>query len=405
MYNVERQQNESEEEYLWRLGEAKDSGLLDMTWEELTNIINKEFREDETLYRKESSYRKRYADAKKFKTNVFEKLGSETSNDIDEKIRELQKAKIKLQTEKLEYSKWLRENARDELIIEKISDAVASLPSLEIPKYIAPQHSKKSHLLCIADAHYSIEFEIKDLFGNTINEYSPMIFEKRMWDLAAQVIEIVKEQGITELNIWELGDSCEGLLRLNSQLMKLRYGAIDSAIYYGDFLAHWLNELSKYVDINFQMVMDSNHNQLRLLNAPKNAFPEENLSKIIMLVIEKELLHNPNITIIKNPTGLNYGELSSYKVLGIHGEVKDLGKAIDDYSRVYKTNISYVVGAHIHHLAQKETAIDQEALSIRSIMGVNPYAMTLLTTANAGASLFEFEEGRGLVCDHRLKLK
>lgn len=405
MYNVERQQNESEEEYLWRLGEAKDSGLLDMTWEELTNIINKEFRKDETLYRKESSYRKRYADAKKFKTNVFEKLGSETSNDIDEKIRELQKAKIKLQTEKLEYSKWLRENARDELIIEKISDAVASLPSLEIPKYIAPQHSKKSHLLCIADAHYSIEFEIKDLFGNTINEYSPMIFEKRMWDLAAQVIEIVKEQGITELNIWELGDSCEGLLRLNSQLMKLRYGAIDSAIYYGDFLAHWLNELSKYVDINFQMVMDSNHNQLRLLNAPKNAFPEENLSKIIMLAIEKELLHNPNITIIKNPTGLNYGELSSYKVLGIHGEVKDLGKAIDDYSRVYKTNISYVVGAHIHHLTQKETAIDQEALSIRSIMGVNPYAMTLLTTANAGASLFEFEEGRGLICDHRLKLK
>ena len=405
MYDVKRKQGESEESYLWRLGQAKDSGLLDMKWDELAVLLNKEFRKNETEYRTESSYRKRYADAKKFKINVFEKLGSETSNDIDEKLRELQKAKIKLQTEKLEYSKWLRENARDELIIEKISDAVASLPSLEIPKYIAPQHSKKSHLLCIADAHYSIEFEIKDLFGNTINEYSPMIFEKRMWDLAAQVIEIVKEQGITELNIWELGDSCEGLLRLNSQLMKLRYGAIDSAIYYGDFLAHWLNELSKYVDINFQMVMDSNHNQLRLLNAPKNAFPEENLSKIIMLAIEKELLHNPNITIIKNPTGLNYGELSSYKVLGIHGEVKDLGKAIDDYSRVYKTNISYVVGAHVQHLAQKETAIDQEALSIRSIMGVNPYAMTLLTTANAGASLFEFEEGRGLVCDHRLKLK
>ena len=94
MYNVERQQNESEEEYLWRLGEAKDSGLLDMTWEELTNIINKEFREDETLYRKESSYRKRYADAKKFKTNVFEKLGSETSNDIDEKSESFKRLKL-----------------------------------------------------------------------------------------------------------------------------------------------------------------------------------------------------------------------------------------------------------------------------------------------------------------------
>ena len=30
----------------------------------------------------------------------------------------------KIQTEKLEYNKWLREEARDELIIQKISEAI-----------------------------------------------------------------------------------------------------------------------------------------------------------------------------------------------------------------------------------------------------------------------------------------
>lgn len=39
--------------------------------------------------------------------------------------------------------------------------------------------------------------------------------------------------------------------------MQLRYGVIDSALYYGRFLGVWLNKLSNYVRIKFQMTMDS----------------------------------------------------------------------------------------------------------------------------------------------------
>lgn len=225
-----------------------------------------------------------------------------------------------------------------------------------------------------------------------------------MWDLFNQIIELVQEKHINELNIWELGDGIQGLLRLNSQLMQLRYGVIDSAVNYGHFLANWLNELSKHVRIKFQMVMDSNHNQLRLVNAPKNAFVDENMSKVIMLAIKLELSNNPNITIIENPTGLNFGQFSTYQVLGIHGEVKNLSKALDNYSRAYQTPISYIIGAHVHHVLSNEVGINQEAISIRSMIGVDPYGMSLPATSNAGASLFEFDQFKGLICEHRLKV-
>ena len=323
--------------------------------------------------------------------------------ELDIKKRELQKERNKLQTEKLEYNKWLREEARDEMILESITNAISNLKPLNIPKYIEPYTDSRAYLLAFGDAHYGIEFQLKDLFGNVINEYSPEIFEKRMWDLYNQIIYLIDKEDINELHIWDLGDGIQGILRLNSQLMKLRYGIIDSSILYANFLAEWLNELSS-VRIKFQMVIDSNHNQLRICNAPKNAFPEENMSKSMLVLIKERLKNNSNITIIENPTGMNYGMMTDCNILGIHGEVKNLSNAINEFSRTYGIQLDYLVGAHCHHLSQKETGIRSEVLSIRSIIGVDPYALSLNKTSDAGASLFVFDRLKGKTCEYSLKL-
>ena len=402
MFNItsyRRFDGETDEELIYRVTGDKDKIG---SWQAVADILNELLGTEYT----ESKFRKQRQAFDKMLAANRSKFVNDSAQlkEIQLAQRELEKERKKIQTEKLEYNKWLREEARDELITEKIVNAITSLQPLEIPEYIQPVHCNQSYLLALADCHFGIEFSIKDFFGNTINEYSPEIFEERMWDLFNQVVEIVNEKHINELSVWELGDGIQGLLRLNSQLMQLRYGVIDSAIRYGNFLGHWLNELSKYVRIKFQMVMDSNHNQLRLCSAPKNAFVDENMSKVIMLAIEKRLINNPNVTIINNPTGLNFGQFSTYQVLGIHGEVKNLEKAINDYSRAYQTPISYIIGAHAHHVVEKETGINSEAVSIRSMIGVDPYGMGLLATSNAGASLFEFDQIKGLTCEHRLKV-
>lgn len=397
--DYKRFENETDEELIYRItGEKEQIG----SWQSVANILNELLGTEYT----ESKFRKqRQAFDKMLAANQSKFADSNAQlREIEVQKRELEKEKVKLRTEKLEYSRWLREDARDELITEKIVESIEKLQPLKSPEYIRPIRSNNSYLLCFADCHYSIEFSIKDLFGNIINEYSPDIFEKRMWDLFNQIVALVQEKHINELSIWELGDGIQGLLRLNSQLMQLRYGVIDSAINYGHFLANWLNELSKHVRIKFQMVMDSNHNQLRLVNAPKNAFVDENMSKVIMLAIKLELANNPNITVIENPTGLNFGQFSTYQVLGIHGEVKNLSKALDNYSRAYQTPISYIIGAHVHHVISNEVGINQEAISIRSMIGVDPYGISLPATSNAGASLFEFDQFKGLICEHRLKV-
>ena len=52
--------NETEDEALMRIGSAKRDGLLDATWAEIADWFNANFRQDETEYRSESAYRKKF---------------------------------------------------------------------------------------------------------------------------------------------------------------------------------------------------------------------------------------------------------------------------------------------------------------------------------------------------------
>lgn len=401
---------ETEEAYLWKLGSAKELGLIDLDWKDIADLMNKYFRADESEYRTEAAYRKPYQQAKRFfDRGVFSDF-AETKyiSELREAKEELAKERYKISTEKLEYNKFKREEARDELILEKIEKAVKALDSYKVPVFEPlPKTSNekpKEWVLTFADAHYGIEFEVPNLNGGTINVYNPEIFEQRMQDLFNKTVRAIKLYNITKLNIWELGDGLQGILRLNSQLMKLRFGIIDSAINYGNILGKWLNDLSKYADIEFQMVADSNHNQLRICNAPKNAFPEENMSKVILAVIKARLANNSNIKIKENPTGFNFINLLGYNILGVHGELKNVVRSVGDFSVAYNTPINYIVGAHIHHAKEEEVGIDYEYITIPSLIGVDPYAMSLVRTSRAGAKLIGFTKGEGKTTEETFRL-
>ena len=186
--------------------------------------------------------------------------------------------------------------------------------------------------------------------------------------------------------------------------MRLRYGVIESSIRYADYLANWLNELSKYVFIKFQMVYDSNHNQLRLLDGKKNTFPNENVSKIMIALIKERLKDNENIVILENPTGMTYSMMSTYCVVGFHGEKKELKSNLLDMSRIYGVHIDYTISGHIHHNFNKEIGMDSAVLSVGSVIGIDPYSMTLNASSNASCSMFEFEQGKGRTAEYIFKL-
>lgn len=401
--NLNKDIAETELQYIWRLCLAKDSGSLDMTWDELADVLNKNLREDESEYYGSSAYRKKYQQAKLFRDEVFSKEETvDYQNELSAQKRELEKAKIKLQTEKLEYSKWLREEARDELIMEYIVKAIESLEPLYIPEVLGVNLTNKAYALLFGDEHYGVEFELKDLYGDIINAYSPEIFEKRMWLLLQKTIEIINKENIDELNVFNMGDFADGCLRV-SQLMKLRYGVVDGTIKYADFICNWLNELTRYVKVKFQMT-DGNHTELRQLGQPKGTFVDDNMGKVVREFIKVRLKDNPNFTFVENPTGYIYAQLACSTFLGIHGEVKNMGNAIKEFSQIYGIHIDYLAAGHLHHSRTEEIGVRSEVINIPSIVGIDSYSLSLRKTSNAGAKLLVFDNVDGLICEHKIKL-
>lgn len=401
---LKKRPDENEAQYIFRIGQAKDTNLIEDRWEDINPILNAELGLSEDEWKDVSVYRKRYRLYEDAWNNIFSKnnFTEEQTLTIEEQKRELEKAKIKLQTEKLEYNRWLREEARDELICDKICSAIKTTRELNIPEPIIVDKASRSAVLAFGDEHYAAEFTIYGLYGEILNSYSPEIFEQRMWDLFYQVIDIIQKEDITTLYVFALGDFTDGILRC-SQLMKLRYGVVEGTVKYAHFIAHWLNELTKYVNVKYQMVY-GNHSELRMLGQPKGTFKEENTGMFVREMIKTYLDGNPNFEMIINPTGLIFDNIEGFNVLGIHGEVKNMENAIKDFSNTYNTNIQVLLGGHMHHYKAETVGINKDVINVPSIIGIDDYSMSLNKTSNPGAVLFCIEENKGVTLEYKIKL-
>lgn len=397
--NYKRFENETDDELIYRICSQKD---IIGTWCDVCNILNNLTGNDYN----ESAYRKKYQSFQKI-LNANQAKFADSSvqlSQIKEEQRNLIKERNKLQTEKIEYNKWLRETARDELLEEKIIDAINNLEPLDIPEKTGNHLNPIEYILTIADLHYGKELKINGLFGETLNEYSPEICERRLWDLANKVIVLIKKEQIDCLRIYNLSDNIEGILRL-SQLMKLRYGVIDATIKISEILANWLNYLSQYTKIKYAMCMDGNHDEIRSLIGKKGTFVDDNINKIIFMFIKERLKDNPNFEILEQHTEMIFDNVCGYNILACHGDTKNLIRAIKDYSSIYGVNIDYLFAGHMHHSSQEDTGINSEVIMVPSIIGIDDFSMKLRKTSNSAAKIFGFETGLGKIVEYTYKLK
>lgn len=318
-------------------------------------------------------------------------------------IRELEKAKIKLQTEKLEYSRWVREDARDEMFEEKVIESIKQYsPISNPPKDVPIIHNKRVGLLNLADPHFGKEFKIYGLFDEVINEYSPEIFYSRMEQIYNETLELIEKEKLNLIHIFELGDHVEGFIR-NSQLWSLRWGVIDSAVIYGNYMGDWLNKLSSKVNVIYHQT-DGNHDECRLLDGKKGQHLNESAGKIVKNSILLKNSNNTNFKYIENKTGLIFENIVGYNVMGIHGEVSNLSQAIKDFSDIYDVKISYLVAGHKHHSEFKNCGVRKGCIGVGSIVGSDDFSMTIRKSADATASFLIFEEGKGKTDEHTFVL-
>lgn len=394
MEKYNRYDMETDEELIYRICSDKDKIG---SWQDVADILNGLLGTEFT----ESKFRKQFQAFEKMLDANREKFvdGDAQLEEIKLATETLKKERIKLQTEKLEYARWFREDARDELFEEKVIESIrANIGKQEEIKNIPIIHDECAGVLAIADAHFAKEFKIYGLFNEVLNEYSPEIFYNRMEQLYSETLEYVNKNNLDKIHIFNLGDSVEGLIR-HSQLFSLRYGVIDSATIFGNYLGKWLRTLSKEINIEYHQT-NGNHDELRLLDGKKGQHLNESAGKIISNAIKLINEDNPNFKFTENKTGMIFTNIVGYNILGIHGEVPSLSNAIKDYSDIYNIKIDYIYGGHKHHTEFSNCGVRRGAISVGSIMGIEDFSMTIRKASDATASIAIFEKGKGKTDEH-----
>lgn len=384
---------ENAQQYLWRIGGLKDAGVITESWDQLAPILSAETGHQKTG----TIWRKEYSIAKRYKSNVFDRA---LPNGDD--VHRAEILKYQAQAKNTETNRWLREKARDDLIFEEIHRYIGELQPLDIPAPLPESTSRKAGVLCFGDEHFGTEYVIYGLNGEVINAYNPDIFMRRMWSVFNQALQIIEEQHLSDLYVFEMGDFADGILRV-SQLAKLKYGIVESTVKYAEFISEWLNELSKKVRVHFQMV-PGNHTELRLLGQPKGTFVNENMDMVVRAYVKARLEKNYNFIMTENKTKMIYEDIFGYKILGVHGEVSNTDAVVKDFSHTYGVKINYFLAGHKHHSHSNDVGIDCEFIGVPSIIGVDSYSMDLNRTSNPAATLIIIEEGKGKTVQYFMNL-
>lgn len=398
---LRRMSDETVDSYIYRLCRGKDTGLYDLTWQEVADILNTELGYDYT----ESKYRKEYQAMQRGIDMMVNKKA--TLEEMAEEIKllkmELEIERKKKQTETVFYNRILRENARQEMLYERVASAI-NKAELKVPNFkpLEPQKQDEEWLLGFSDIHAYKYFE------SITNKYNKEILEDRMNKLLGEVIHQIKHNNIRKLTILNGGDNLEGIIR-NSQLQSLEIGLIDTVIEFQRWLLEWLNRLSEYVEIRYIHLISSNHSQIRPLGSKADQFPKEDLEKVIANYIHDMCKNNPRIEVVIPENNFVLFDMAGYNVIAHHGHrIKDVGKYIDKMSRKLRVFIDYGIFGHLHHEAiithDEGTDNDCEIIKLPSIIGADIYADQILKGAKASAILLKFEKGKGRTQENKFIL-
>ena len=267
---------------------------------------------------------------------------------------------------------------------------------------------KRTLVLCIADCHYGAEWIVRGLRGEILNRYNPEVFAERMDDLLLQVRDIIDRESISDVQLLLCGDSLDGMLR-PSQLMKLRWGVIESCMRFSEHMAQWIAALSQYATVSVCGV-DGNHTETRSLNSKRGDFPGENLEKVIFWFLAERLKDVPGVLVDSITEQQKHLTVQGFSILLTHGtDIKSLENAAKQTMLLYGESIDYLICGHKHRDEQEYVSgyTDQgNAVVIRvpSLCGMDEYAQRLGYGGKPGALAMVLEAGYGRRCIYPISL-
>lgn len=310
--------------------------------------------------------------------------------------------------------KDMREMSRTEMLCETISRAIKELPEITPVRFStgAPKQSdaKRELVVGMGDFHYGADFTVNGLYGERLNWFNSYVFEKRMASLLTEIVKIANKEKPEQITIMMVGDLLDGMLR-QSQLQRLEYGVVESAMRLSETLVEWLADLEERVQLPLRVyAVRGNHGEIRPLGSKAGQFPEENMERIVMHYLRARFNDDSWVWIVDDDAPAHQMiDVCGYTFMLTHGQGVNIETLARDSVNLYNKPIDVFMVGHLHKSQTFQSGImngtNIYVERVPSLCGVDPYAQSLGYGGHPGATIILMEEGYGRRCVYPIVLK
>ena len=392
--NIHKNEGETEMQYLWRLGTAKSNGLIDLTWTDIADLINKEFCHTENPFG-ESKYRKTYQCGEKLlNEGVFDKDNDEETRLIELR-QEIKKERQKMYDERNELNRKLREQARSEEFIEIITKNISSIPPIEFDYVEKPIIESDNDLIChITDIHAGMEID------NWYNKFDADILKQRLMNYLDQLFFFFFRHNSENCYV-VIGEIMSGLIHETLRIEN-NENVIQQFIMISSILSDVISRISYHFNNVYVYITPGNHS--RVIANKEHALRGENFDILLPHYLKASLQNFYNVYIGDNMKDCEIAmfDVRGNKVMGVHGDRDNPNNVVQRFTMIFGIKPDIVLMGHMH-TNSLTTVYDTKVIQSGCISGCDNYCIDKRLKNRPEQTVSVVDEN-GLVCIYDIKV-
>lgn len=397
-----QQPSETEQDWRYRLMLGKARKKIDMSWDEIGAMLGM----GSGQYVRKLAYGIiRYVDYLKEKLDLGDEIDDDEAqalideiNAIDQKVFQLKTETVRMRDQRREFNRVIREQARSEHIKDQLHDSVLSLAKLKPIEFARRPaiKSKREAALLLSDWHKGLNAL------NHWNEINDTVFQERIKILTEKTIKYAKENNVSKLHCFLLGDLVHGLIHVTARIAATE-DSVTQTKAVAETLSYVLAEFAK--EFNTVKVYCARGNHERMSANIKESVASESFFDLIPWYLKARLNHIPNIQFVDNEYDeeIIVVDICGQKIFGAHGHRDHLKSVIQNLSLMLRMFPDYVFLGH-YHKSMEDGVHSAEVIVNPSLSGVDEYAKEKRLTGKPAQKLIIFDQDEGRLCTYNIKL-
>ena len=374
--------------------DSKSDGENDYDWSEIKDKYGINCNSD--TIRKSSSTPfggKMRSEYEKYRIGLNKNISNDS--ELDVKIQEMRREKIKLSDARVEYNRLIRQEARKESYADMVKRIICeNVEPMNIPVHYTLFNSSTDLLVHLTDIHTGIEIH------NWKNDFDSDILKQRIEKFTSDILDI-RGMHQSENCYLVVGEILSGIIHNNLRLQN-NMDLMEQFKYVSELISAMLSRMANHFNHIYVYTTPGNHS--RISPKKEDALDGENMDVLLPFYLKARMQNFENITICDNniEPEIAMFNIRGNNIFAAHGHKDSSSNVVQNFTLMFGIKPQIVLLGH-RHTNSMETVYDTKVIQSGCVSGSDNYATSIRKTNRPEQTVSVIGDG-GLICLYDIQL-